>query len=145
VRRLFAIALFALAAACEPPAETPPEPAAEALPSNPDAFRAERSNEPPAYTGEWAVASDACGNPREVWTIEEKRLGMKRRRFCVFERVFASTSDAGQGWSASARCLADGRQSNDFMFFRVGQNRQQLRVTINDTEAVDLVRCPMAT
>jgi len=144
VRRLLAIAFLALAA-CEAPVDQEPTPAAEALPSDPDAFRAERLNEPPAYTGEWAEASEACNNPREIWTIEEYRMGMKRRRFCVFERIFASTSDAGQGWSASARCLADGRQSNDFVFFRVGENRQKLRVTINDAKAVELVRCPMST
>lgn len=145
MRRLFAIAFLVLAAACEQPADEDPAPAAEALPSDPDAFRAERRNGPPAYAGEWAEASAACNNPREVWTIEEYRMGVKRQRFCVFERVYSSSSDAGEGWSASARCLSNGRQSNDFVFFRAGQNQQQLRVTINDAEAVELVRCPMAT
>lgn len=145
MRRLLAIAVLAAAAACEAEVDDAPAPAAESLPSDPEAFRAERDSEPPAYAGEWATISEACNNPREVWTIEEYRMGMKRQRFCVFERVFASRSDAGQGWSASARCLADGRQSNDFVFFRLGENRQELRVTINDAEAVQLVRCPMAT
>ncbi len=144
MRRLLAIAFLALPA-CEAPVDEEPAPAVQTLPADPEAFRAERPDEPPAYAGEWAEASEACNNPREIWTIEEHRMGMKRRRFCVFERIFASTSAAGQGWSASARCLAEGRQSNDFLFFRVGENRQQLRVTINDTETVRLVRCPMST
>lgn len=145
MRRLLCIVAFAFAAACEAPVNDSVEPAAEVLPSDPDAFRAERGDEPPAYAGEWAADAASCGDGRQVWTIEENRMGMKRKRFCVFERVFASNGDAGQGWSASARCLAGGRQSQDFVFFRLNPNRLQMRITINDSEAVELVRCPMRT
>jgi len=36
-------------------------------------------------------------------------MGMKRERFCVFERIFTTANSGGpeQGWSASARCLAE--------------------------------------
>ncbi len=144
MRRLIAIAALALVAACEAPVNDEPAPAAEA-PSNPDAFRAETGSEPPAYAGEWAASSDACNDQKQIWTIEEHRMGARRERFCVFERVFASGGNAGKGWSASARCLSDGQQSQDFMFFRVGPSQLQMRVTINDAEVVELVRCPMTT
>ena len=144
MRRLICIAALALAAACEAPVDETAEPAAEAPDADPNAFRADRDIER-TYTGEWAARSESCSNQREIWTIEENRMGMRRQRFCVFERVFTSTTDTGQGWSASARCLADGRQSHDFVFFRVEPNRAQMRVTINDGEAIELVRCPMRT
>jgi hypothetical protein len=31
------------------------------------------------------------------------------------------------------------------VFFRINPNKQQMRVTINDSESVDLIRCPMRT
>jgi hypothetical protein len=143
VRALVCIALLALAGACEAPSDTS-DPAAEMPDSDDNAFRADAQNDR-AYAGEWARSSDSCNNQREIWTIEENRMGMRRERFCVFERIFISGGDGEQGWSASARCLSEGRQSHDFVFFRINPNKQQMRVTINDTEAVDLVRCPMRT
>lgn len=131
-----AIAALTLAVAgCEAPAD---DPAAE-LPTDPGTFRGDRE---PAYTGEWASESVLCDNAREVWTIESRRLGMKRQRFCVFDPLPQSGTDEGQGWSASARCVAEGRESRDFLFFRIQPNQSQMRVTINDTRAVELVRCP---
>lgn len=150
MRRLICIAALALgplvlAAACEAPVDETAEPAAAAPDADPNAFRADRDIER-TYTGEWAARSESCNNQREIWTIEENRMGMRRQRFCVFERIFASTADEpGQGWSASARCLSDGRQSHDFLFFRVAPSRAQMRVTINDGKAIELVRCPMRT
>lgn len=143
MRALVCIALLALAGACEAPSDTS-DPAAEMPDSDGNAFRAD-AKEDRAYAGEWAVTSDGCNNQREIWTIEENRMGMRRERFCVFERVFTSATSKEQGWSASARCLAAGRQSHDFVFFRINPNKQQMRVTINDAEAVDLIRCPMRT
>ncbi|MEQ1781040.1 MAG: hypothetical protein ABMA14_06765 [Hyphomonadaceae bacterium] len=143
MRGLVCIALLALAGACEAPSDKS-DPAAEMPDRDGNAFRADAPADR-AYAGEWARNSDGCNNQREVWTIEENRMGMKRERFCVFERIFISGDDPEQGWSASARCLADGKQSHDFVFFRVNPNKQQMRVTINDTESVDLIRCPMRT
>lgn len=143
MRALVCIALMALAGACEAPSDKA-DPAAEMPERDSNAFRADAA-EDRAYAGQWAISSDGCSRPREVWTIEENRMGMKRERFCVFERIFTSEGNGGQGWSASARCLASGRQSHDFVFFRINPNKQQMRVTINDSEAVDLVRCPMST
>lgn len=143
MRAVVCIALLALAGACEAPVDKA-EPAAEMPDGDANAFRADAAQDR-AYAGEWASSSDSCNNQREIWTIEENRMGMRRERFCVFERIFTSAGDNGQGWSASARCLADGRQSHDFVFFRINPNKQQMRVTINDSEAVDLVRCPMRT
>lgn len=144
MRRLTCIAILALAAACEAPVNDPAAPAAEAPNADPNAFRADGASDR-AYTGEWAASNENCNNQREIWTIEENRMGMRRQRFCVFERIFTSASDEGEGWSASARCLADGRQSHDFVFFRIEPSKQQMRVTINDGQAIDLVRCPMRT
>jgi hypothetical protein len=144
VRTLVCIALLALAGACEAPSDEP-APAAEMPDGDSNAFRAEAQDR--AYAGEWARSSEGCNDQREVWTIEENRMGMKRERFCVFERIFTTANSGGpeQGWSASARCLAEGRQSHDFVFFRINPNKQQMRVTINDSESVDLIRCPMRT
>lgn len=145
MRRLLILAAVALASACEAP---PPEEIGAAFQDNtspaPNTLQRE-SGEPPAYAGEWAASSDNCSNQREVWTIEEHRMGMKRQRFCVFDRVFNSASGTGEGFSASARCLAGGRESHDFVFFRINPNRSGMRVTINDSESVELVRCPMRT
>lgn len=140
--RLACIALAMTLTACGAPADEAAEsdPASE-LATPPDTFRAGGEA---SYAGEWAASSEHCGNQREVWTIEQRRLGMKRERFCVFERIFAST-DGGLGWSASAKCLANGRQSTDFLFFRLTPSQAQMRVTINDADSVDLVRCPMRT
>jgi hypothetical protein len=144
VSRFLWIAAFALAAACGAPESELDQaaPAAE-LPSDPNAFRADA--EESGYAGEWASALDECDNLRAIWTIEERRMGMKRERFCFFDRIAPSRSDQGQGWTASARCLAGGRESRDFVFFRINPNRLQMRVTINDSETVDLVRCPQQT
>jgi hypothetical protein len=133
-----AIAFLSLAAAgCEAP-EADNAPEAE-LSTDPNTFRAEGE---PAYTGEWASQPDLCSNAREVWTIEARRLGMKRQRFCVFDPMPQLGDEDGQGWSASARCHSDGRASRDFLFFRVEPSQSQMRVTINDQRSVELVRCP---
>ena len=97
-----AVALLALAGACEAPSDEP-APAAEMPDGDSNAFRAEAQDR--AYAGEWARSSDGCNDQREVWTIEENRMGMKRERFCVFERIFTTANSGGpeQGWSASAR------------------------------------------
>jgi hypothetical protein len=145
VRRLLAFAILALAGACEAPTGDDSDPAAEMMESDPGAFRAESEGEPPPYAGEWAANANSCNNQREVWTIEERRMGMKRQRFCIFEPVATARAEQGQSWSASARCLANGRETRDFVFFRVAPGRQQMRVTINDSESAELVRCPMRT
>jgi hypothetical protein len=145
LRRLVSLALIALAAACEAPVDESAAPAAGIPDTDPNAFRAERDAEERAYAGEWATDANACNNQREIWTIEQTRMGMKRERFCHFERVNQSAGDEGQVWSASARCVARGRTSNDFVFFRVNPSKLKMRVTINDSESVELIRCPMRT
>lgn len=144
MRRLASLAFLVLAGACEAPVDDQAEPAAEA-PTDPNTFRADEPDEDRAYAGEWATDANACNNQREIWTIEQTRMGMKRERFCHFERMNRSAGEDGQVWSASARCVARGRSSNDFVFFRVNPNKLKMRVTINDSESVELVRCPMRT
>lgn len=137
-----AAAAFALlTAGCEAPVNDGDEPAAE-LPTDPNTFRAGGE---PAYAGSWASAAELCENTREIWTIESRRMGMKRQRFCVFDPMLQSATEDGQGWSASARCHAQGRETRDFLFFRVQPNNSQMRVTINDQRSVELVRCPTRT
>jgi len=145
LRRLVSLALIALVAACEAPVDEAAAPGAELPDTDPNAFRAESDEEERAYAGEWATDTGACNNQREVWTIEQTRMGMKRERFCHFERMNQTSGDEGQVWSASARCVARGRTSNDFVFFRVNPNKLKMRVTINDSESVELIRCPMRT
>ena len=109
MRRLASLALIALVAACEAPVDDTATPAAELPDTDANAFRAEGREEERAYAGEWAIDSNACNNQREIWTIEQTRMGMKRERFCHFERINQSAGDNGQVWSASARCVARGR------------------------------------
>ncbi len=145
MRLLAFVAVLTLAAACDAPKGAEPEPSASIPQSRPNPFSADASEER-AYAGEWALAADQCGDARKVWTIETNRMGMQRERFCVFDRIYVSgNSGEGEAWSASARCLAGGRESNDFVFFRVKANKAEMKVTINDAGAVDLVRCPMRT
>lgn len=96
------------------------------------------------YAGEWASDLAACRDERKIWTIESHRLGMRRERFCVFGHVRVSRSSGGdEAWRADARCVAGGQQSEDVLFFRIRESGQAMRVTVNDADAVDLVRCPM--
>lgn len=145
MRLLACVAVLTLAAACDAPKGAEPEPSAT-IPSNrPGPFSTDAPEER-AYAGEWALMADQCGDTKKVWTIEANRMGMKRERFCVFDRIYVSNNSAdGEAWSASARCLAGGRESHDFVFFRVKPNKAEMRVTINDANAIDLVRCPMRT
>ncbi len=95
------------------------------------------------YAGEWASASGDCDDDRKLWTIEARRMAIvPAMRFCAFDKVYVSDADQGDSvWSAAAQCLADGRESQDFVFFRLDDNLRQMRVTFNDTRSVDLVRC----
>ena len=145
MRRLASLVLIALVVACEAPVDDSAAPAAEVPDTDTNAFRAEGEEEERAYAGEWAADSNACNNQHEIWTVEQSRMGMKRERFCHFERMNQSSGDEGQVWSASARCVAAGRTSNDFVFFRVNPNKLKMRVTINDSESIELIRCPMRT
>jgi hypothetical protein len=146
VRRLICLGLLALVSACGAPDVEDAAPAAGLPSEDPNTFRADAAIERP-YAGEWASETDHCGDVKKVWTIEANRMGMQRQRFCVFERIYAasSTDEEGEAWSASAKCLAEGRESHDFVFFRVKPSRHEMRVTINDSTAIDLVRCPMQT
>ncbi len=145
MRHLASLVLIALVVACEAPVDDSAAPAAEVPDTDTNAFRAEGEEEERAYAGEWAADSNACNNQREIWTVEQSRMGMKRERFCHFERMNQSSGNEGQVWSASARCVAAGRTSNDFVFFRVNPNKLKMRVTINDSESIELIRCPMRT
>lgn len=145
MRRLACVAVLTLAAACGAPEGNDPASSAGIQPDSPDTLSADPAQER-SYAGEWAPAADQCGDSRSVWTIEANRMGMQRQRFCVFDRIYVSSRGGSEeAWSASARCLAGGRESNDFVFFRVKANKAEMRVTINDSDAVDLVRCPMRT
>ncbi|MDZ4761465.1 MAG: hypothetical protein SGJ21_10370 [Alphaproteobacteria bacterium] len=96
------------------------------------------------YAGEWASAHADCGDNRKIWTIESRRMAiLPSLRFCAFKEVFvnADDSEGGRTWSASAQCLAEGRESRDFLFFRLDDNLQEMRVTFNDGRPTDLVRC----
>lgn len=144
MRRLVCVAMLALAACGAPEGEVS-GPGSGAPADDSNIFRADSINERP-YAGEWASDPDACRDERKVWTIESNRLGMRRERFCVFGqiRVSRATKDV-EAWRADARCVSAGQQSEDVLFFRVKTSGLSMRVTINDADAIDLVRCPMRT
>lgn len=140
------VALLGVLGACEAPENgtdgaagpTKGDPA-----NNPNTFRADVDPQRP-YAGEWALAANQCGDDKKVWTIETRRMAVApAMRFCAFDSLYVSNSDGvAQTWSASAKCLAEGRESHDFLFFRVHENLREMRVTFNDTKSFNLVRCP---
>ena len=96
------------------------------------------------YAGEWARKSSECDEERKLWTIEPRRMAIvPSMRFCLFEKVYVNTAEQeGETvWSAASQCLAEGRESQDFVFFRLKENLKDMRVTFNDSRSVELVRC----
>jgi hypothetical protein len=145
--RRFAIfvAVLGLLGACDAPEDAASSAADGAVPvKDPNTFRADVSPTQ-AYAGEWAVARNQCENEKKVWTIETNRMAIEAERFCAFENIYMNNGSDGATttWSTSARCLAEGRESHDFLFFRVEKNLREMRVTFNDSNSVDLIRCPM--
>ena len=139
------LATFALLGACDAPDDAANRTPNRGAPANdPNTFRAD-VNPDRAYAGEWAAARNECENEDKIWTIETTRMAIEAARFCAFDNVFVSRATDGETttWSTSARCLAEGRESHDFLFFRVEENLREMRVTFNDARSVELVRCPM--
>jgi hypothetical protein len=132
--RLAVLALCALAAGCSRPGSS-----SEA---NLSASSGLSARSP--YTGRWASGAKACSDEKSIWTIEPHRMGIRPElRFCAFKSIYISQADdsADAVWSADANCLANGRQSKEFVFFRVKRSLRQMRVTFNDNPPIDLVRC----
>ncbi len=145
------LAAFGLLAACDQAADDPASADGGAASSGASADAAgqlpgvDRSS---PYAGQWASARHQCGDDRQLWTIEAHRMGIRPAlRFCAFDDVFVSqAADMGEAtWSAEATCMAEGEESRAFVFFRVKENLKEMRVTFNDSAAVDLVRCPIAS
>lgn len=96
------------------------------------------------YAGQWAAEHSHCEDDQKKWTIEPHRMAIvPAMRFCTFESVYVNqAADAGEtSWSAGATCLAEGRESHDFLFFRLKENLREMRVTFNDSRSVQLYRC----
>ncbi len=135
-------------AGCDAPqgAPTGAQDQSGAVPANdPNTFRA-GVNPDTAYAGEWALARSHCSDGKKIWTIEARRMAIvPAMRFCAFDNIYVSQGrgDSPTTWSASAKCLAEGKESHDFLFFRVKDNLKEMRVTFNDSNSVDLVRCPL--
>jgi hypothetical protein len=139
------VAIVGVLAACDAPQGGGDEPTAGIPVTDPNTFRADIDPQR-AYAGEWAAASSHCNDENQVWTIESRRMAIQPdMRFCVFDDVYVSQGpdDAPKTWSAGAKCLSGGKESHDFLFFRVKENLREMRVTFNDTSSVELVRCPM--
>lgn len=145
---LACLSVLTLAAACDAPESADSfseEPARGAPVTDPNTFRADVDVERP-YAGEWASQSNHCTDQKKVWTIEARRMAIvPAMRFCAFDNIYVSEGNGGLRtiWSASAKCLANGEESRDFLFFRVKDNLKEMKVTFNDTSSVELVRCPV--
>jgi hypothetical protein len=139
--------VLGLLAACDAPESAgnfSEEPTSGAPVTDPNTFRADVDLQRP-YAGEWAAAANHCTDEKKVWTIEARRMAIvPAMRFCAFDNIYVSEANSGVRtiWSASAKCLANGEESHDFLFFRVKDNLKEMRVTFNDTNSVELVRCP---
>ena len=140
VRGLLAIALTsaALLFGCDKPSAEK----AGASPNDADRLRAEVNLNSP-YTGQWAAAASSCDDQKKVWTIEPHRMGIRQVRFCYFKSISMNQPQGSDDavWTAAADCLADGRASKEFVFFRMKPNLREMRVTFNDSRPVDLMRC----
>ena len=143
---VFFMASMSALAACSPEsAGDAGDSSAGSRDNDPNTFRAS-VNPDHAYAGEWAATPNHCNDARKVWTVEPRRMAIQHVRFCVFdEDIFMADGkgDKPTTWSAGATCLAEGKQSHDFLFFRVKDNLREMRVTFNDSSSVDLVRCPI--
>lgn len=143
---LACVAIFAALAACDAPDRAEDEPSAQIPVTDPNTFRAGIDPDR-AYAGEWAAASSHCDDDKRIWTIESRRMAIQPdMRFCVFDNDMYVSDGAGTApktWSAGAKCLSEGKESHDFLFFRVHDNLREMRVTFNDARSVELVRCPM--
>jgi hypothetical protein len=136
-----AVGFLALAGCGKPQGAVDAGPASQAAPPPQNAMV---SSSP--YTGEWAAAAEACSDDKQVWTIEAHRMAIvPAMRFCAFKDIYVNKASAkgATTFSAAASCLAEGHETNDFVFFRVKDNLREMRVTFNDTDAVKLVRCPL--
>ena len=140
VRGLLAIALAsaALLSGCDKPSAERDS----ARPSDANRLRAEVNLNSP-YTGQWAAAASSCDDQKKVWTIEPHRMGIRQVRFCYFKSISMNQPQGSDDavWTAAADCLADGRASKEFVFFRMKPNLREMRVTFNDSRPVDLMRC----
>ena len=143
---LASVAILSALAACDAPDSRDDEPSAQIPVTDPNTFRADVDPGRP-YAGEWAAASSHCNDDKRIWTIEARRMAIQPdMRFCVFEHdMYVAEGDgaAPSTWSAGAKCLSEGKESHDFLFFRVDDNLREMRVTFNDARSVELVRCPM--
>jgi hypothetical protein len=144
---LVCVAVLGFAGACDAPKGEPGKnPSSAGVPGvDPNTFRASANIERP-YAGEWAAEAKLCGDKKKTWTIEPHRMAIvPAMRFCAFDNVYVNEGSDGapDTWSASAKCLAQGHETHDFLFFRVQDNLHEMRVTFNDSKSVDLVRCPM--
>jgi hypothetical protein len=145
LRRLACLVVLALASACGAPEGDGPAPSAAIPSDDPNTFRADSADER-TYAGEWAADAGDCGDHRKLWTIETRRMGVQRERFCVFNQIRVSDEPGDdQVWQATAKCLAAGRQSDAVLFFRLKPGSHEMRVRIGDADAIQLVRCPMRT
>jgi hypothetical protein len=133
-------------AGCDAPAGNPDSPSAGARDNDPNTFRA-AVNPDQAYAGQWALARSHCTDSKKIWTVEPRRMAIQpAMRFCVFNGDIFVADGPGEKpttWSAGALCLSEGKESHDFLFFRVADNLREMRVTFNDSKSVDLVRCPL--
>lgn len=154
--RLFLVAAAMLIGACaKPEGETPnvvsvePAEATVDAPARPEALESEpplmtQVNDRAPYAGEWAAERSHCSDDRKKWTIEPHRMAIvPSMRFCAFENIYVNqaAAEGETSWSAGATCLAEGRESHDFLFFRVTDDMKQMRVTFNDSRSVQLYRC----
>lgn len=141
---LAGVALASQVAGCED-RRTDPAPAdlADTLLDDSLGFRDQVDPHAP-YAGEWAIRAADCDEEKKIWTIEPRRMAIvPSMRFCLFEKVYVNTAEQeGETvWSAASQCLAEGRESQDFVFFRLKENLRDMRVTFNDSRSVALVRC----
>ena len=141
VRGLVAIAVAsaALLSACDKPRGGDK---ASAASEDTSRFRADINVNSP-YAGQWAPAASSCEDQKKVWTIEPHRMGVRQVRFCYFKSIYMNQPEGSDDavWTAAADCLADGRASKEFVFFRVKPNLREMRVTFNDSRPVSLMRC----
>jgi hypothetical protein len=141
VRARACLAVIALGLALGSLAACGPRKEVDSIRTPPPELRASVDNKSP-YAGEWAADTHLCRDTRQLWTIEANRMGVRAdMRFCVWGPIASKDENGQTVWRAEAACKYQGRDSRDFVFFRLAPDWKQMRVTFNDASPVNLVRC----
>lgn len=140
---VFALCLAACAlAACDRPAEPPPDPDAaaqvgpiEVLPHNLPAPSATT----PRYVGLWAASAEGCANP--AWRFESNSVSTEGEVSCAFQSVALTPA----GYEIAATCTAEGPPTPHTISLSFAESARAMMISGAPWAATSLVYCGALT